>query len=356
MSQKIFTAIGMMSGTSLDGIDASIIKTDGSNFLEFGESIYFPYEPDLKIKIKKLIAGDLNNLSEVENEITCLHFEVVKKLLTKASHEKNSIDLIGFHGQSIAHDPKKGITNQVGDGNLLAKLTGINVVYDFRTNDVRNGGEGAPLVPVFLRALKEKVGADLFLNIGGVANICYVGKEDLVAFDIGFGNAPMNDFTESNLGILFDKNGDLARAGKPNLNLVTEFLKDEFFSKAYPKSLDRNHFEFEQFKVLSLEDALATMAEIIAKSVALSIKQIGVLPKNIIVSGGGAHNLYLIERIEKVASIKVLRLSDFDLNGDFIEAQAFGYLAVRSFLGLPISFPKTTGVKQPLVGGVFCHA
>ena len=356
MTNKIFKSIGMMSGTSLDGIDAAIVFTDGYEVLEFSKTIYLPYENSFKEKVKSLICGDLSNVKEVEKELTVLHFEASKKLIDSANLKFNDIDLIGFHGQSIAHDPANKMTHQIGDGKLLAKMTGINVVNDFRTNDVKNGGQGAPLVPIFLKALNEKLNKDLFLNIGGVSNICFVERNNLIAFDTGFGNAPINDLIENKLGLPFDNNGDIARTGKVDVEIANLFMHNDFFHKDFPKSLDRNHFNFTNFANMKIEDALATMVEIIAKSVDVAIKQVNASKKEIIVSGGGARNSYLVERIEKVANIKVLRLEDFNMSGDFLEAQAFAYLAVRSALKLPISFPQTTGVKQPLVGGVFCHA
>jgi anhydro-N-acetylmuramic acid kinase len=373
-AKKRYTAIGLMSGTSLDGVDAAVLESDGENIYNYFGGYYLPYERKIWEELKFIITQPSSEEIEFrkrvsERDLTLLHYEIVKKIKNRLKLDK--IDLIGFHGQTIKHDPDIGYTEQIGDGNLLARLSGIDVINNFRSNDVMHGGQGAPLVPIFLQALSNKDSAEVFLNIGGVANICYCGKDqyvagnNLISFDIGPGNAPMNDLVNKKLNILYDDKGIIASTGKPDTDIVTEFLKQDFFEQKPPKSLDRNRFNYDKIENLALPDALATISYIIAHSLQKAFSFLPVGCRKIKASGGGLHNKNLIKIIEEVCSIKVepIRLlteangeiAHTDI-GDFIEAYAFAFLSIRSFLKLPISFPGTTGTKQPRLGGVFCPA
>ena len=343
-----------MSGTSLDGIDAAVLVCDGESIYEYLGGHYLPYPNGFKENIKQLLAGNNINKEAIVNTLTLLHYQAVKE--TKKKLNLSHIDIIGFHGQSIKHDPKNRYTEQIGNGKLLANLSGTNVIYDFRTNDVRSGGEGAPLVPIFLNAISKNVNhsEQLFLNIGGVANICYCSQKQLIAYDVGPGNAPMNDLIQNKLGLEYDEAGKIASTGTPNLALVQKFLEHDFFKRKPPKSLDRNQFDFTTINALPLPNALATLTNITAYALNKSLQFLPTKPIEVIVSGGGKHNENLLKVIEEVCNLKAVPCETIGIDGDLMEAYAFGYLAVRSLLNLPISFPSTTGVKQPHKGGIFC--
>jgi len=263
------------------------------------------------------------------------------------------VDLIGFHGQTISHAPAIGHTCQIGDGALLAAMTGIKVVNDFRTADVRAGGQGAPLVPVYHQALGSKLDKPVvFLNIGGVANVTYVGKDgELIAFDTGPGNALIDDWMLRKSGHKFDAEGKIALSGKVDRVLLNKLLSHPFFSVPAPKSLDRNAFVSQAWESLSLADGTATLAAFTVHSIVESFKHFPSPPQQFIVAGGGRHNQFLMQQLQQQLKVPVSSIDALGLDGDAIEAEAFAYLAVRSIKGLPISFPTTTGVPEPMTGG-----
>ncbi len=351
--QKIYKVIGLMSGTSCDGIDAAFIETDGQDFVKLGEGIYLPYEKDFSTKLIKLTKGNNEALNEVEKELTLRHVDAVNQLLKKLEKRANEIDYLGFHGQTIAHDISKKYTKQIGDIELLAKETGIKTVGDFRSADVAAGGQGAPLVPIFLKALAPKKPI-LFLNIGGVANITYVSENELIGFDTGAGNALINDYMMTNFGKSFDEEGKIASSGKVNEVMLEESFKNSFFAKAFPKSLDRNAFSNFAASVsdnLGKNDAVATLTEFTVQSIRHAVIQLPASPTSIFVSGGGRKNKYMMNRISQVCGVEVANIDSLGIDGDMLEAYAFGYLAVRCALNLPISFPTTTNVPKPMSGG-----
>lgn len=350
---KIFTAIGLMSGTSMDGIDAAIIKTDGEKIYEFGKSISLPYDETTKNEIRKAIEESIDT-SQISKEITEVHAKAVNALLKEAGLKSQEVDILGFHGQTIKHDPEKGITVQIGDGKLLAELTGINVVNDLRRNDVKNGGQGAPLVPLFHKALLDKSKIDLpvaILNIGGVANVTYIDENTILAFDTGPGNALIDDWVLHNNAGSLDENGKLATKGDINEEILAKLINNPYFDKKPPKSLDRNEFSNHFINDLSLEDGAATLSVFTISSVIMADHHFPHKVKAWYVCGGGRHNSFIMDGLKTTLN-NVHSIEELELDGDMIEAQAFAFLAVRSLRELPITLPSTTGVKQPLSGGI----
>lgn len=357
MGTGMLTAIGLMSGTSFDGIDVALIRTDGDAVVEHtGCNYSHTYDEEFRQKIKDVIAGKAD-AKALEKELTVMHADAVNALLNKYGFSKGQIDVIGFHGQTICHKPHEGITVQIGDGRLLAELTGINVVNDFRSNDVKHGGQGAPLVPVYHLALFNKAQLPVaVVNIGGVANVTYIDKNEILAFDTGPGNALMDDLVLEHTGKPFDDKGQAASAGKVNKKVLDQLLSDEFFKRLVPKSLDRNHFKANFYPDIALDNALATLLEFTARTIIMSEAY---FPKPVnawFITGGGRRNTKLMDRLSELAKVPVKSVEGLNFDGDFMEAEAFAYLAVRSLNGLPITFPKTTGVKQEKPGGVFCPA
>ena len=355
MDKKIFKAIGLMSGTSLDGIDAAIITTDGEEIFEFGEFITVPYEQSLYERLHKAVADKEVNDDTLERDMTLAHADAVKKVLAMDSERSEASALsaqshapleliIGFHGQTIIHRPDLGWSNQIGDGELLAKETGIETVYDFRNQDMRHGGQGAPLVPVFHRAITHGVEKPVgIVNIGGVANVTWIRQNgEMLAFDTGPGNAMINDIMKREFGKEYDDSGKVAASGIVDEEILAEYVEDEYFKTHPPKSLDRDHFNLERVKDLKPEDAVATLTAFTAMSIMMSNSYFDTPVEKFYICGGGRHNKRIMETLgERAAPIE-----EIGHNGDAFEAQAFAYLAVRAKLGLPITFPSTTGCKE----------
>ena len=366
---KPIWTIGLMSGTSLDGMDAALIKTNGIELLEFGEFISWAFTPAMQRKLSLLIRGraPLHEIAKIENEFTKLNAQIVRDLIKKSKIQKNEIKLIGFHGQTIAHDPAKGYTWQIGNGPMLAHLTGIDVIYDFRRADVAAAGEGAPLVPLYHAALFKNEPLPLgVVNIGGIANVTWIGKSensvkkdimahDIVAFDTGPGNGLLNDLIKNRTGKLFDEDGKIAASGKPDEKTLNNYLSDKYFAKLPPKSLDKNSFNISRTKHLSTEDAAATLTELTVQTIARSVQHLPKAPNEWMICGGGAENKFLMKRLKSLLK-NVKHISEFKLNAQEIEAQAFAFLAARSFYDLPISVPLATGVRVPTRGGVLAKA
>lgn len=359
-------AIGLMSGTSLDGIDAALIKTDGQSVLEFGAHITLPFEAEMHDTLHEAVhmRGDM---MKVEHELTTLHAEAVRMLLKQANMHENEVGVIGFHGQTVTHRPKEGITWQMGNGAQLAAQTKIDVVCDFRRRDVAAGGQGAPLVPLYHAALaNNSLPLPLaVLNIGGVGNVTWIGKSeargeslmayDILAFDTGPGNAMLNDWVRQHTGDAYDKNGLLASKGRSFDNIVDEFLNHPYFKATPPKSLDRNDFNISQINNLSLEDGAATLTQLTAKSIAASVGFFPAPPKLWLVAGGGRHNPVLMAELQKLLP-EVKPVGSVGWEGDALEAQAFAFLAVRSLRSLPLSLPTTTGASHAVTGGALYRA
>ena len=350
---KIFRAIGLMSGTSMDGIDVALIDTDGNSHIKPIASASIPYPAEFRLRLRKVIDGEIDPKA-IEMELTDKHREAIEILLKKEGLSNSVIDIIGFHGHTVKHRPAEGITLQIGDGKSLAQKTGIKVAFDFRSADVKTGGEGAPLAPIYHAAIASRVALRplAIVNIGGVANITWIDENGiLVACDVGPGNGPIDDWVFENTGEPFDRDGRFARAGHTNKTCVNNALSSIFFKRPPPKSLDRLDFSWKLVTGDSLENGAATLSEITAQSVAKVIDILPRPPRHWIITGGGRNNSYLLERIRALVKTQVEPIESIGFNGDDIEAQAFAYLAVRTELKLPISFPQTTGVPTPMLGG-----
>ena len=352
-----------MSGTSLDGIDVALLRTDGEDVVDRGPAATYPYRPDQQAVLHDALqeAKSLEDrearpgiLAEAERALTEWHAEAVNRFLDANGLTPPEIDVIGFHGQTVIHRPERRLTVQLGLGPTLARRTGIPVVYDMRAADVAAGGQGAPLVPVYHRALAAAV-ADrpvAFVNIGGVANMTWIGQDgDLVAFDTGPGNALLNDWCERHTDVPYDKDGMLARRGSSNTDVLGQLLKNNFFATSAPKSLDRNTFQTSVVDALSPADGAATLTRFTAASIALSEKLVPEPPRLYIICGGGRLNPTLIQNLRDLLQASVIVAEDIGMNGDSMEAEAWAYLAVRCLRGLAITFPGTTGVAAPLSGG-----
>tara|TARA_S200000501_G_scaffold90103_1_gene83259 strand:- start:258 stop:1385 length:1128 start_codon:yes stop_codon:yes gene_type:complete len=370
--KKIFTALGLMSGTSGDGVDASIISSDG--ITEYSEILnrYFKYDQKIyddlhNIKGKILKKEDLeknkSEINKLEKEITLFHAKVVNKVLTQTDKE---IDFIGFHGQTIYHNPYEKISKQIGDGKLLSQLTKKNVINDFRQNDIQNGGEGAPLAPIFHRLIVKQKKIELpvcVLNIGGITNVTVLGKfnkEDFSSKDLGPGNCLMDEWIRKNTKNKFDNKGELAKKGKTNdliLNQALDNFENQTNKNSY--SFDTKDFSLGFVRGLSVEDGAATLTDFTGRIIEAELLSYLSQSKNkmfkVLICGGGRKNLTLIERIKRRVQKNLIMqpIDNYGIDGDYVESQAFAFIAIRSFLGLPISFPETTGCKEPCTGGVF---
>ena len=364
--KNLITSIGLMSGTSSDGVDASIIKSDGENGVYLIGNHFLSYEEKVKTRIRNLkdkinsildLKKNTTEIDSLEKEITIFHAKVVNLIIKKFKLKKSEIDLIGFHGHTIFHSFKNKKTKQIGSGKFLSQLTGINVVYNFRENDIKNGGQGAPLVPIFHKLLQTKLKLKMplvFLNIGGLSNLTYVSKDkEIASFDSGPGNFLIDRMLQlkSNGKIQFDKNGIIAFTGKVDKHILNTYLSDPFYKSLPPKSLDVNDFNLSPLINLNLKDSVATLSELTSQTIVNALKFFSLRPIEIILCGGGRKNKYIFERIKKLSNIKISNIDSYKINGDFIESQAFAYLAIRSFLKKPISFPETTGVSSPISGG-----
>jgi len=362
---EIRRAIGLMSGTSLDGVDVALIDTDGERIAAFGRAKTFPYdEPDRQVfrqafeEARALTDRTARPgvLAEAETLVTLRHAEAVEAFLAGERTEARAVDVVGFHGQTVFHDPARALTVQIGDGQRLADRLRIPVVWDFRAADMAAGGQGAPLASVFHRALAETAGRAaplLFLNIGGVANVTFVGGDDvLIAFDTGPGNGLLDDWTRARTGKPFDADGRLAASGRPSETILEELLSNPYFTLPPPKSLDRDTFSMERLAGLSAADGAATLLQFTALSIAASIALLPERPNACFASGGGRHNKEMMRAISgALAGIPLQPIEALGFDGDATEAQAFAFLAARAIDGKPLSYPLTTGVPRPLSGG-----
>ncbi len=356
-------ALGLMSGTSMDGIDAALIATDAEDVEAFGPTAFRPYSEAERsvLRAALALAPTLTDraarpgvLAEAERIVTVAHAEAVEQLLARPDVDAIRVSLVGFHGQTVFHAPARGLTVQIGDGASLAHRLGIPVVHDFRAADVAAGGQGAPLVPVFHRALVRAAGLSgdvAVVNIGGVANVTRVGADDsLIAFDTGPGNALIDDLVRERTGAAMDRDGRLSLAGTIQTQTLAELIADPWFDLKPPKSLDRDAFSRRPVARLSTEDAAATLAAFTAEAILRGIDLAGGADQ-IVVCGGGAHNPAILRGLA-AGGAPVATADAFGWSVDFIEAQAFAYLAARHCAGLPISFPDTTGCPRPMTGGI----
>lgn len=351
MSAGLRRVLGLMSGTSLDGIDVAFVATDGREQVEAGPALTVPYAPDLRKRLRSVLGGQ-GDVAAVERAMTEAHADAVLRFL--ARHAVDGVDLVGFHGQTILHRPREGRTWQIGDGALLASLTGLDVVCDFRSADVAAGGEGAPMVPLYHKALASGLELPLaVLNIGGVANVTWIGpgEDEILAFDTGPGNAPIDDWLLAHTGHAIDADGVLASAGCVDEGLVARFLTDPYFARRPPKSLDRDDFAGWRPDGLSPADGAATLTAMTAAAVAEARRHFPAPARRWLVTGGGRHNPTLMAMLAARLAAPVAPVEAVGWDGDALEAQAFAYLAVRAVSGLPLSVPGTTGVPAPTTGG-----
>jgi len=369
--EKIYTSLGLMSGTSMDGVDASIIKSNGEDKFEVVFDQYFKYDEEIyrelvDIRNKIHSSGDLEInsiiLRELERKITLFHATVCKKIIGDYPLE---IDLVGFHGQTIFHNSIEGISKQLSDANLLSSLLKKKVIYNFRENDMLNGGQGAPLAPIFHQILANQNQIKLptcILNIGGIANITIITSKDfndLKSYDIGPGNCLLDEWTRKHSEKRFDKNGELAKIGKTDKAILNQAINNfDNIKNNKNLSLDVKDFDLNFVRGLSIEDGLSTLtdftASIICQSIIDSINLNKGIELNILACGGGRKNLSLFDSINSKlpSNMNLSLIDDYKINGDFVESQAFAYLAIRSYLKKIISLPKTTNVNKACSGGI----
>jgi anhydro-N-acetylmuramic acid kinase len=365
----MLTALGLMSGTSLDGVDVAMIETDGRKVKAFGPSGYRPYTDHERGLLRQALTEAVHLpqrdarpgiLREAERAVTVAHAEAVAAFTAQNRITREEIDIVGFHGQTVLHRPEKKLTVQIGDGPALAKAIHIPVMHDFRAADVEAGGQGAPFVPVYHRALAqslEREGPIAVVNIGGVSNITYIdGTDTLIACDTGPGNALIDDFMFRVMSQRFDCEGRMAAQGVADESWIARALQLPFFRKPPPKSLDRNDFAALKLGEMKPVDGAATLTAFTAASIARIVPLLPRPPKSWIVAGGGARNLTMLRMLrERLRPATVEAADSLGWASDAIEAQAFGFLAARGMKGLPLSYPATTGVPMPMTGGVIAR-
>lgn len=371
---EAITAIGLMSGTSMDGIDVAALRSDGETIAETGPGLFVPYAAPFRRKLEGAleIAKSIRqreerpgNLAEIEAQITEHHAAAVTAFLASVPGEWKKAELVGFHGQTVLHRPQIGLTVQLGDGSMLASRTGLPVIYDMRANDMKLGGQGAPLVPAYHAALARSLLPALagrypvvFVNIGGISNITFVpATGDPVAFDTGPGNTLIDQWVAARGGVPYDADGAIAREGHVVGTVVRRYLENAFFDKSGPKSLDRNDFTLDPATGLELADGARTLAAVTAEAILKSVEHLPERPKLWILCGGGRKNPHIVSDMKAGAGdAEVTLAEDAGLRGDFTEAEAWAFLAIRSQRGLPLTWPTTTGCREPAAGGVLAGA
>lgn len=362
-------ALGLMSGTSMDGIDLALLDTDGAGQVERGPAHFVPYEAGFRRRIEAALAdargverreerpGDLASL---EREITLRHADAVRGFLARLEERWRTVEAIGFHGQTVLHRPERGLTVQIGDGALLAREMGITVVHDMRANDMAHGGQGAPLVPAYHAALAGMAGPRpvCFVNIGGISNITFVPEEgEPVAFDTGPGNALIDQWVAREGGVAFDADGRIASGGRVSERVAARYLDKPFFGRPGPKSLDRNDFTLAEAEGLALADGARTLAAVSARAILRAAEHLPARPRLWVICGGGRKNPHIVADMKSGAGdARVVVAEEVGLDGDATEAEAWAYLAVRALGGLPLTYPTTTGCRVAVSGGVVSRA
>jgi anhydro-N-acetylmuramic acid kinase len=356
-----YQALGAISGTSMDGIDVALIATDGRQAVTPRAGATYPYPAALREELQAIVAApaiaESAPLDEIEAAVTRAHGDAIARFLEETGNLPAKLDVIGLHGQTICHRPERRFTRQLGSGAEIADRFGVRTVYRFRHADVAAGGEGAPLVPLYHQALAATLPQPVVvLNLGGVGNVTFIDGETVIAFDTGPANALIDDFVRRRRGLPYDLEGRLAASGTAHENLVAAFEQHPYFDRPPPKSLDRNafHAAAAAAELLSDTDGAATLAEFTVAAAVAALRHLPRPPLQWLVAGGGRHNRHLMRRLAAALPVPVLPVEVLGWNGDFIEAECFGYLAVRSLCGLPISLPTTTGVPRPLTGGELC--
>ncbi|MCB1783675.1 MAG: anhydro-N-acetylmuramic acid kinase [Alphaproteobacteria bacterium] len=358
-NEKVYTAIGMMSGTSFDGIDVAMIETDGGAYVHPIAYACYPYSERERDELRKALRkADLNDpaVKRADKIVTDNHIVAIKDFLKQNAANRN-VDLIGFHGQTIYHNPTLKISMQIGDPAAIARAAKIAVIADMRQADIKAGGQGAPLLPLYHRALVIASSVPrpvALLNIGGVSNLTWIGEgleENILAFDCGPGNALIDDFIKERTGKPYDKNGELAKKGQVSQELVDSWLAHPFFDKRPPKSLDRDAWYIAGLSHIPVEDGAASLTAFTVGGILKGIQRLPQQPHHLYVTGGGRYNKFIMEKLAQTLPFPVDPVEKQDWNGDVIEAQGFAYLAVRSLLGLPLTLPTTTGVPKATTGG-----
>ncbi|XSG82760.1 MAG: anhydro-N-acetylmuramic acid kinase [Methyloligella sp. ZOD6] len=371
------TVLGLMSGTSMDGIDVALIATDGERLTDRGRGLSYPYPLDTRDRVREASKAawriwglsakgrvpdpqDMALLEAVEKEITELHADAIGDFLEAFGLSRKDIDLIGFHGQTVFHDASRRITRQLGDGPLLAQLTRIDVVHDFRSADIAAGGQGAPLVPVYHRAVSDEIGFEkplAVVNIGGIANITWIGADgSLVAFDTGPGNCMLDEWMLQEAGLAFDRNGECALRGKADKTVLKRLASHPYYQRKPPKSLDRYDLPGLKASELSLEDGAATLVALTAREIVAAADYLPARPRRWVLAGGGAKNPAIVQAIAEAVREPVTSADEMGWSAEHFEAEAFAFLAVRALRKLPLTYPSTTGVRRPLTGGRLVRA
>lgn len=356
MNNRSYFALGIMTGTSLDGIDLSLCFTDGKTRLKNIKSSYVAYKTALRNEIKDCIVRFHNSKYSIEDliflrkKISKEYVRAIQKFIDKHNYK---IDLICIHGQTVYHNPSMKSSIQLCDGPYIAKELKKKVVYDFRQSDLRNGGEGAPLAPIYHQLILKKnklMGNTCFINIGGISNISICSSSrKLIAYDTGPGMCLLDKYVIQTKNILFDQNGKFSSKGKIDWNLINKLMQDNYFKKKYPKSLDNNYFKLSPFKHLDFFDTCATISAFTAASIVQSLKAHRI--EKVIITGGGSKNKFIIKLIKDLSNVQIISNKDLDIKVDFVESDAFSYLGVRRLKNLPISFPSTTNVSSATTGG-----
>ena len=363
---KKYNVIGIMSGTSMDGLDCSYIRTDGKDFVSVIYENSYKFSVNYRTKLKKIIRYLNNNKNINYNKYKCDHelfvtnkfISLIKKFIRENNIKRSEIDFIGLSGQTVLHDPQNNISIQLGSLKKIYEKLKIKIVGNFRENDIKNGGQGAPIGAFYYKYILDNFSSSTaIINLGGIANICYSNKKELIAFDLGPANALIDDLMFYFYKKNYDKGGIKAFKGKLDKKLIDIYKKDNFFQLNYPKSLDREYFNkyFYQLRKIKNINAIHTASMMTIECINLGIELMKKKIKELIITGGGRKNLFLISVLKKQLKnkgIKITLIDKLNFNGDLLEAQAFGYLAVRSLKKLPLSLPTTTGVKKPTLGGI----
>ena len=357
MKDDFLNVIGLMTGTSMDGIDISLVKTNGVSLKRLNKNYFYKYSDYTKKNLLNILTKDINfnvkRKNYLDELITLEHFKALKEfeIIQKC-------DLIGFHGQTIYHNPEEKSSIQLGDPQKLARLCKKDIVFEFRSKDIEMGGQGAPLAPIYHKLIIENLNLNLpscILNIGGIANLTYWDGNILIGFDTGPGNALMDDYAREFCNQDFDLNGSIASEGIPNKKIIKEFINNKYFIKSPPKSLDRNTFKkfYDQLltRSFSSSDTMATLAEFTIETIKIGIKSLPKRVNNLIVTGGGYRNTYIMKKLVDKLDTKIISENDININFDFVESELIAFLSVRSIKNLPLTFPSTTGISMASSGG-----
>ncbi len=360
MSERLTTAIGAISGTSMDGIDVAMVRTDGRERLEVGPGRTLPYPSELRGDLLALLedpsVAERDPLTALDLRVTDAFTQAISTFMAEEGLAPSGIDLIGLHGQTVYHRPERRFTRQLGQGQCMATALGIPVVDAFRQADVASGGNGAPLVPLYHAALAAGLPRPvMILNLGGVGNVTFIGEDEIIAFDTGPASALIDDLVMARFGKPYDDGGLLAAAGRVDLAILARLMDNPFFGRPAPKSLDRQdfHARAEAVRTLPDHDAVATLSAFTIEATVAALRHVPAAPSRWLVAGGGRRNRTFMDGLAARLGVPVDPVESEGWNGDFVEAECFAYLAVRSKLSLPLSLPTTTGVPHPLTGGQF---